>query len=54
MMESNKVIDLIIKNTKIKSLDEFNELSRKNPRKALKQCSRVLKKIVLEKVLLKG
>ena len=41
---NKEFFDLILKNTKIKSLDEFNELSRKNPRKAFKTMFKGLKK----------
>ena len=48
---NKEFFDLILKNTKIKSLDEFNELSRKNPRKAFKTMFKGLKK---EKCIGKG
>jgi len=48
---NKEFFDLILKNTKIKSLDEFNELSRKNQRKAFKTMFKGLKK---EKCIGKG
>ena len=48
---NKEFVDMMIKNGVVKSLDEFNDISRKNPRKAFKTVFKGLKK---EKCLGKG
>ena len=48
---NKEFVDMMIKNGVVKSLDEFNDISRKNPRKAFKTIFKGLKK---EKCLGKG
>ena len=48
---NKEFVDMMIKNGVVKSLDEYNEISRKNPRKAFKTIFKGLKK---EKCLGKG